>query len=204
MRLITLTWPFTFGVRLGRITTRMPNPVPEQARGRVLLFRGQGMIFSRGFGAICDRFRQHSIWAEDLRCVGDRWVRNHLLAEHATGKLQQPIILIGHSCGGRSALWVAEQLSNHGIAIDLLICIDVALPYTVAANVRQAVHLYRSRLRVYPARPLQPAAGSLAKIVNMDLDASDSVLSNTGLHHLNMTSSAAIQDWIVARVVEAI
>jgi hypothetical protein len=203
MRGSALTWPFCFGVRLGWATARTPNPDPEVAIGRVYLLRGNAVVFSRGFGTICDRLRRAGLWAEDLRCVGDRWVRRRLIADHQAGRLSGPIILVGHSCGGRYALFTARQLARWHITIDLLICIDVAMPLAVAANVRQAVHLYRSRRRIYPARPLRATPGSPAALVNLDLDAPDSPINPHGLHHLNITASPVIQDWVVKRTLAA-
>jgi pimeloyl-ACP methyl ester carboxylesterase len=204
MRVFALTWPFSFGVRLGWATTCRPNPEPERTRGRVYLFRGNGIVFSRGFGSLCDRLRAEELWAEDLRCVGDRWVRKQLRADHAARRRRGPVILVGHSCGGRYALYTAQELARLGILIELLICVDVAMPFEVPANVRHAVHLYRSRRRIYPARPLRRALNSAARIENLDLDAEDSVLSPAGLYHLNITASSALQNWVVARILRAV
>src|SRR5438045_6451828 len=127
--LAALLWPFPFGVRLGWAPTRTPTPPIDGARGRAYLLRGQGAIFSRGFGALCDRLRRAGVWAEDLRCVGDRWMRRRLRADHRDGRLRGPLILIGHSCGGRYALFTARQLEPLGVVIDLIVCIDaVAWP----------------------------------------------------------------------------
>jgi pimeloyl-ACP methyl ester carboxylesterase len=204
MRLAALLWPFPFGVRLGWATTRVPNPEIRQARARAYLLRGQAIVFSRGFGAMCDRLRREGVWAEDLRGVGDCWVRRHLIADREAGRLVGPVILVGHSCGARYSLYTAHELARHGIEVELIVCVDVAIPFEVAANVRHAANLYRSRCRIYPARPLVGAAGSAARIANVDLDAEDSPIAPTGLHHLNMTASQAVQDWIVARVLEAV
>src|SRR5262249_16567259 len=170
MRGCALTWPFCFGVRLGWATARTPNPTPQSARGRVYFLRGNAVIFSRGFGAMCGRLREAGLWAEDLRCVGDRWVRRHLRADQEQGSLRGPVILVGHSCGGRYALFTARALARWDIRVDLLVCIDVAMPFRVSANVGHAVHLYRSRRRLYPARPLQAESGSAARVTNLDLD----------------------------------
>jgi hypothetical protein len=202
IRICAYTWPFTFGVRLGWATVSTPNPA--NAIGRAYFLRGQCAVFSRGFGVLCNQLRHAGLWTEDLRCVGDRWVRKHLLADHQAGRLRGPLILGGHSCGGRYALFTAQQLARHGINVDLLICVDIAAPYDVAANVRHAVHIYRSRRRIYPARPLRPAAGSTARITNLDLDAGESPISPAWLHHLNITTSAGVQKWILGQIFEAV
>jgi hypothetical protein len=204
MRVSAMTWPFCFGVRLGWASATLPNPDLRLARGRAYLLRGNAAAFSRGFGAICDRLRHAGLWTEDLRCVGDRWLRRHLLADQQAGNLRGPVILVGHSCGARYALFTAQELARYGIAIELLVCIDVAMPYAVAGNVRHAVNLYRSQRRIYPARPLRAAPGSAAHIINVDLDGPNAPFQATGLHHLNITASPAVQDWVVARVLEAV
>jgi hypothetical protein len=204
MRVSAMTWPFCFGVRLGWATTTIPNPDPGLARGRVYLLRGNTTVLSRGFGVMCDRFRRAGLWAEDLRCVGDRWLRQHLIADDRKGNVRGPVILIGHSCGGRYALFSARELARHGIAIELLVCIDVAMPSEVAGNVKQAVNLYRTQRRIYPARPIRPAPGSAARVTNLDLDSPSAPFKPTGLHHLNITASPAVQDWVVARVLDQV
>jgi hypothetical protein len=201
MRLIRLTWPFPFLVRLGWATARQRNPEPARAKGRVYFLRGQGLVFSRGFGGMCAALRRAGWWAEDLRCVGDLWLRRHLEHEHQAGRLHGSVVLVGHSCGGRSALHVARYLEPLGIAIRLIICVDVAFPCPVAANVAHAVHLYRSRLRLYPAGLLQGAAGSRTVIENVDLDAADAPLHERWLHHLNITARPSVQGWILGRVL---
>lgn len=201
-RICALTWPFTFGVRLGWATTLTPNPEAQQASGRVYFLRGQAVVFSGGFGTLCKQLRQAGIWAEDLRCVGDRWLRQHLQVDHKQGRLRGPVILVGHSCGGRYALYSAEQLARWGIIIDLLICVDVAMPFWVTDNVKHAVNIYRSRGRMYPAQPLLPAPGSSARITNIDLDAPDSPISPRWLNHLNITSSLAVQKIIADYILD--
>jgi hypothetical protein len=201
MRLTALTWPFPFGVRLGWATARTPNPPLGEAVGRVYLLRGAGLFFSGGFGRICSELRQAGWWAEDLRCVGDRWMRRHLIADHQADHLRGPIVMVGHSCGGRYSLYSAQQLATLGINIDLLICVDVAWPFPVASNVKCAAHLYRSRWRVYPARSLVPAPGSTARIENIDVDEVDSPIREWGMVHMNVTSYRSVQEWILKRIL---
>jgi hypothetical protein len=66
------------------------------------------------------------------------------------------------------------------------------------------VHLFRSKRRIYPAKPLRAAADSKARIGNLDLDAPDSPLSSAWIHHLNITANREIQQWILGRIMETI
>ncbi len=201
LRPVTLTWPFPFLVRLGWLTAKAPNPEERLAKGRVYVLRGQGIIFSRGFGTICGQLRRAGWWAEDLRCVGTLWLRRHLRRLHQIGGLQGPVVLVGHSCGGRSALDAASWLHQFGVPIRLLVCVDVAIAQPVPGNVQEAVHLFRSRRRLYPARALQAAPSAQTVIQNIDLDAPDSPLEPAWLNHFNITASPAVQAWILQRIL---
>ena len=204
MKVCSLTWPFPFGVRLGWASARFPNPDPCTAPGRVYLLRGNGIFFSRGFGALCRQLRQRGIWAEDLRCVGDWWMLRHLRADHRTGRLRTPVIFVGHSCGGRYALFAAHELEKVGIPVKLLLCLDVAGPSTVPGNVARAVNLFLTRRRIYPARPLRAAPKSMATIENIDLNATDSPVKPDWLCHLNITDSLAVQAFVLEQVLRAV
>jgi hypothetical protein len=200
VRVCTYTWPFAFGVRLGWASTRVPNPPPGTERGRVYLLRGNAVVFSRGLADLCARLRRFGVWAEDLRCVGDRWALRHLAADPPRG----PLVFVGHSCGGRYSLFAAHQLARRGVRVDLLVCLDVAGPPEVPGNVGKAVNLYLSRRRLYPARPLRPAPGSRVVIENIDLSAAGSPLQAAKLNHLNITDHPAVQALALGRILEAV
>ena len=204
MRVCTWTWPFPFGVRLGWATAGVPNPDPQTARARVYLLRGNAVIFSRGLGLLCGRLRRRGIWAEDLRCVGDRWVLRHLAGDQRRGRLRGPIIFVGHSCGGRYSLFAAHQLQRLGIRVDLLVCLDVALPPEVPANVTRAVNLYLTRRRLYPACPLRPARDSAAQVENIDLSAASSPVKAAWLNHLNLTDSPQVQAMVLEHILRTV
>lgn len=197
-----VSWLLPASTRMGWATTKIANPAMTASTPVAYLFRGNGAVFTPGFGRLCDRLRSLGIWAEDLRCTGDRWAVQHLTRQRAQGKLLGPIALLGHSRGGRRALVAARLLANAGIDVDLVICLDVAFPPIVPAYVRRAIHLYRSQWRIYPARPLRASAESRTAIDNIDLDATNAPFSGQGLHHLNITASAALHDWVVNEIGE--
>jgi hypothetical protein len=201
---INLFWLTPSLARLGWLTAATPNPDRRTAPGRVYLLRGNGVFFSNGLAVLCNRLRRAGVWAEDLWCSGERWATRQLLADYRAGQPRGPVVFVGHSCGGRHSLFAARQLEAAGIVIDLLVCLDVAMPWPVPANVKRAVNLYLTRRRLYPARPLVPATGSPAHIENIDLNAANSPLDATGLFHLNITSSTAVQDFVLRRILETV
>jgi len=193
-----------FLVRLGWATARVANPDPLRAPGRVFFFRGQGIIFSRGFGMMCAELRRRGIWAEDLRCRGETWAIREILADHRSGRWRGPVVFVGHSCGGRSTLFAAEALREAGIEVPLLVCIDVTLPLPVPANVRRAINLRRTRRRLYPAMALTGTPGASTVIENIDLDAPDSPIAPRWICHMNITSRPRVRAFVIGSIVEAI
>ena len=77
---------------------------------------------------------------------------------------------------------------------------DVAFAPPVPVSVRKAVHLYRSRRRLYPARPLL-GEGAGTDIENIDLDAPNSPLAPGWLHHLNITRAERVGNWLYERII---
>ena len=194
----------SFLVRLGWATARVANPDPLHTPGRVFFLRGQGIIFSRGFGMMCAELRRRGIWAEDLRCRGETWAVREIVADHRSGRCRGPVVFVGHSCGGRSALFAAEALRDAGIDVRLLVCLDVTLPLPVPANVCCAINLRRTRRRLYPAMALTAAPGAAVIIDNIDLDSADSPIDPRGICHLNITSRPRIREFVIARIQEAL
>jgi hypothetical protein len=191
-------------VRLGWASARSSNPDPLRAPGRVFFFRGQGIVFSRGFGMMCGELRRRGVWAEDLRCRGETWAVQQVAADHRAGNWRGPVVFIGHSCGGRSALFAAEELRLAGIEVRLIVCIDVTMPTPVPGNVRRAINLRRTHRRIYPAMPLVAAMGAGPVIENIDLDAPDSPIDPRWICHLNITSRPPVREFVVGRIVEAL
>jgi hypothetical protein len=193
-----------FLVRLGWASAGVANPDPLRAPGRVFFFRGQAIIFSRGFGMMCGELRRRGVWAEDLRCRGETWAVRQIINDHRGGRWRGPVVLVGHSCGGRSALFAAEQLRTAGIDVSLIVCLDVTLPPPVPANVRRAINLRRTRWRLYPAMSLVPGPGAATAVENIDLDAPDSPIDPAWIWHANITSRPRVRDYVVGRILESL
>jgi hypothetical protein len=109
---------------------------------------------------------------------------------------------VGHSRGGRHVIDAAGQLQKAGIVVELLVCVDVALPPTVPSNVRHVLNVYTTEQRIYTPEPLKPSAGAMTYIQNLDLGDPKSPLSVPGLHHLNITANSVVQDLIMERILK--
>jgi thioesterase domain-containing protein len=127
-----------------------------------------------------------------------------VVGDHQSGRWRGPVAFVGHSCGGRSALFAAEQLRAAGIAVALVVCLDVTLPPPVPASVGRAINLRRTRRRLYPAMPLGPAAGASPVIENIDLDAPGSPIDPAWVCHPNITSRPRVREYVVGRILEAV
>ncbi len=203
IRVCAYLWPFTFGVRLGWLTAGYPNPSLTKATDRIFFFRGQAAVFSNGFGTMGGAFRRAGYWAEDLRCVGHRWVCRELTRARKGEAPAGRTIFVGHSAGGRYALVAAQLLEQFGVPVDLLVCLDVALPDPVPANVKAAMHLYLSGWRLYPARPLT-AVNAATNLDNIALNAPASPITSRWLTHLNVTDCPAVQEIVLQRIIKTL
>jgi pimeloyl-ACP methyl ester carboxylesterase len=174
-------------------------PNPPAAPGRVYLLRGQGWVFSGGWASLRDRLREAGVWADDFSNRSGGRVADDVLRDHQTGRFTGPVVLVGHSRGGRQALSVAERLGRAGVPVTLVLTADVAAPPPVPAGVGRAVNLYLTGPRLYPARPLRPAPDNRGAVENVALG---SPVAAKGLHHLNITGSAGLQDYAFRRIME--
>lgn len=202
--MVDLLWQVPLGSRLGWVTTSAHNPIPRLTRANVFLLRGTGTMFSPGFGDICTKLRRNEMWAEDLGSAGESWIVQHLIEERKAGRLKGPIIMVGHSRGGRHILNAAHELQKSGFIVDLLICLDVAAPTTVPSNVRQALNLYMTLHRIYPAEKLKATIGSQTKIENVDLNAPNSPVKIHGLNHISITADAGVQEYVIKAIEKVV
>jgi pimeloyl-ACP methyl ester carboxylesterase len=202
--MVDMVWQIPLGSRVSWVTSSARNPNPRQARANVFLLRGTGTMFSPGFGDLCTKLRRSGIWAEDLGSVGESWIVKYLIDERKAGRLNGPIILVGHSRGGRHILDAAHELQKAGMKVDMLICLDVAAPITVPGNVIWAMNLYMTQHRIYPAEKLKATPGSLTHVDNFDLNAPSSPVTISGLNHFNITADPGVQDFVMKAIVQAV
>ena len=101
-----------------------PTLRPEPAlRGRAYLVRGiLGLIFSRGMNGLADQLSQDGVAADTYDFPSCDTVAETAARDYRAAPA--PIVLIGHSMGGRCVLLVAEKLRQDHIPVSLLVTVD--------------------------------------------------------------------------------
>ena len=112
---------------------------------RVYLFRGAlGPIFSRGMDGLADKIERAGVKADVYEFTICSLIAATAIERYRTDPA--PIVLIGHSMGGRCALQFAEALQAVGISVALVVTIDPAhMSPDVPLNVERFINIFLSK-----------------------------------------------------------
>lgn len=120
------------------------SELPRHSFARAYLIRGiLGAIFSRGMNYLAERLRESDVDADvyDFPTCGE--IADTAMREY--GESPEPIVLIGHSMGGRCALLIAKRLQEAKIPVSLLVTVDpVHSSPSVPANVQRYINIFLS------------------------------------------------------------
>jgi pimeloyl-ACP methyl ester carboxylesterase len=178
----------------GATTVDIPGP-GEYPKGRVIVLRGLGNIFSRGMDAI----------AKDLKGRGvDANLQNHSRWQSLSAKLIEeyradpkqvaPIILIGHSLGGDASIVMANWLIQNRVPVRLVVVFDaVAQVHPVNAGVEEVINFYKPKGY---GQEVKGSANFKGTINNVDLT------DRTDIDHLNIDKDPVIQEEVIASVMK--
>lgn len=171
------------------------EPSPMLPRGRAYLFRGaMGLIFSRGMDRLTEKIERAGITANVYEfTVCD------LVAGAAIETYKQdpaPIILIGHSMGGRCALQFSEKLRDEGIPVSLVVTVDPAhLSPDVPLNVERFINIFLSK-DVLGGGDIKPTQGFKGHYASYDMAQHDEV------SHITIDKMDDIHQQLVAKIVQ--
>jgi pimeloyl-ACP methyl ester carboxylesterase len=171
------------------------EPSPVLPRGRAYLFRGaMGLIFSRGMDRLTEKIERAGITANVYEfTVCD------LVAGAAIETYKQdpaPIILIGHSMGGRCALQFSEKLRDEGIPVSLVVSVDPAhLSPDVPLNVERFINIFLSK-DILGGGDIKPTQGFRGNYASYDLAQHDEV------SHISIDKMDQIHQQLVAKIVQ--
>ncbi len=171
------------------------DPLPIVPRGRAYVFRGAlGPIFSTGMDRLSEKIERAGIPATTYE-----FTLCPLIASKAIESYRQdpaPIILIGHSMGGRCALQFSEKLQEEGIPVSLVVTIDPAhLSPDVPANVERFINIYLSK-NVLGGGDIKPVAGFPGHYASYDVEQHDEI------SHITIDKVDAIHQQLVTKILQ--
>ena len=174
---------------------RPPQREIAEPRGRAYLFRGvAGLIYSRGMDSLADRIRHAGVAAS---------VQTYLLWRAAVDQAIQdyrrdpaPIVLIGHSMGGDSALAFAQRLNKEDIPVSLLVTYDpTRIADDVPPNVERYINIFQSSNFMGGGNVVQTSRfhGHYASFNLKD---------HSEIIHINIEKAEQIQEQLVRKIAE--
>ncbi|WP_245286844.1 LysM peptidoglycan-binding domain-containing protein [Bradyrhizobium sp. Tv2a-2] len=174
--------------------TPAPDPAPIVPRGRVYLFRGAlGPIFSTGMDRLAEKIVRAGLPADTYE-----FTICPLIASRAIDKYRedpQPIILIGHSMGGRCALQFSEKLQEENIPVSLVVTIDPAhLSPSVPTNVERFINIFLSK-NVLGGGDIKPVTGFPGHYASYDLEQHDEV------SHITIDKMDSVHQQLIAKIL---
>ena len=183
------------------------EPPVRQGKGKVLLVRGILTVFSLGLDDLTARLNQQGCDAEVVPACLSSWAVEDICAKYATGELQGPLVLIGHSLGGDLLPGLADQLARNRRPVDLLVMIDATFPSPCPANVRRCVNIYQSNFspewfRIFRGAPIQ-ARNRDTQLINVDIRQLTDHPDAAKLDHFNIEASPWIHHMVMNEVLNA-
>jgi predicted alpha/beta-hydrolase family hydrolase len=172
--------------------TLRPEPV---LRGRAYLVRGLfGLIFSRGMNGLADQLSQQGVAADTYDFPSCDSVTE--AAEKDYRKAPAPIVLIGHSMGGRCVLLVAEKLREDHIPVSLLVTVDPARGSPgVPLNVERYINIFLSR-GLLGGGDVRSEQGYQGHYASFDLS------THSDVSHITIDKMDTIHDQLIAKVAQ--
>jgi pimeloyl-ACP methyl ester carboxylesterase len=192
--LLGLAWNWTAYAAVHARHLQAADAQPSHAQSlhpHVYLMRGIFNV-SIGLDALAEKLRRAGIAAT---VYGDD--EEGTVAEVARQQYQagsgRPIILVGHSLGGGTALSVARRLGASGIPVALVVLLDPVSGTVVPSNVGRAINLYVSGGL---GTTVQAETGSRGNVTNMDF-------RGAGMDHMSIQAADSIHREIIGYIRSA-
>ena len=176
------------------ITPTAAEPSSIASRARVYLFRGAlGPIFSRGMDHLTEKIQRAGVRADVYEFTICSFIASAAIKDYREDPA--PIVLIGHSMGGRCALLFAETLQNEGFPVSLVVTIDPArMSPDVPLNVEHFINIFLSK-DVLGGGDIKPKQGFRGSYASYDLAQHDEV------SHITIDKMDAIHQQLIAKIV---
>jgi hypothetical protein len=181
-------------VLVGQTEPPMLSPEPT-LRGRAYLVRGLlGAIFSRGMNGLADQLSQDGVPADTYDFPSCDTVAEAAARDYRAAPA--PIVLIGHSMGGRCVLLVAEELREAHIPVSLLVTVDpVHGSPGVPPNVERFINIFLSG-GLLGGGDVKSEQGYQGHFASFDLT------THSDVSHITIDKSDTIHDQLIAKIAQ--
>lgn len=171
--------------------------------GEVYCMRGWLGIFSTGMDALAAKVDKE---VPSVSVADEEWrrLKGFIINENKAGRLNKPLILVGHSWGADDSIRIAEALKTEGITVDLLITIDPVTPPDVPDNVLRVYNIYKSHpgtdaLPFWRGVPIDPKT-TKCPLTNIDLRTAKVGFETESIDHINIEKSDGVHEMVMEQV----
>ena len=165
----------------------------KRGAGEVILLRGGFDVFSNGLNTMGARLRSRGV---NARVLGYKQWRS-VVADVARNwkRSRRPVVIVGHSWGGNTAIRLATALERRGVPIAYLATFAATAPPPVPGNVRRAVNYYQSSGWGAPLRPARNFRGRLRNV---------NLAREKGVGHYNIEKQPKLQRQVIRNVLQVV
>lgn len=159
---------------------------PAQKRiGQVYLLRGLANVFSLGMDDLARKLNERGIPAAVYPYTEWRTLAK-VAADRSLQAGKAPVIIIGHSLGADSAVYMANRVVELGAPVPLVVTFDPVTPTTASPAIGKVVNYYQA------GGSGKPVGG--ARVSNVDL-------TRTGnLTHFNIDKAGNLHEQVIAMI----
>jgi hypothetical protein len=178
------------------------EPSVPPARVRVLIIRGVFNVFSTGLDDLGQELRDRGYDVE-VSSPGGSWGGALRLRETYERDPQgPPLVIIGHSMGGRACLHISRYLQSYNIPVKLVVIMDANPWVTVPENVERCVNLYVTNpYGVFHGSPVRGEGA--AQVLNYDVTKVERPEWADPVNHFSIHSSEWMHGVVIGEIARA-
>ena len=181
----------------GKAFAESPEATGATPPAVVYVFRAMGGKFvTPEMDKLAEKVEAHGLDVEVFNYTG--WIRpaKEAIRRYKSETVKSPIIAVGHSAGGDSAIRFALSLKRANVPVDLVVTLDpTRIANRVPSNVERFINIYSSTHTLGGGDP-SPAKDFQGNFASVDLK------NYPSIWHLYMPRMAGLQDKMVDKIVE--
>lgn len=166
---------------------------------QIYMYRGGfNGVFSTGINEMASDLNSKGVPAKAVSWSAKDKTLAQIKAARAKGRAK-PIILVGHSLGASVVIAMANDLTDAGIPVDLVITLDPLYATTVPKGVRRFVNFKASGNKDNPGS-FSPGPGFDGEIVNVDIRNLPTLEKSS---HWNIVNQSDLQKRVMLEIRKA-